>query len=1008
MNKLLWLLTPLTGEEWIRQCLTLYADDLHVGCQFLTVGALDHHLRCMGHLLDCIERLKLQISLQKSYLIFSHTGSNVRHALKGRLCYLQHQAHLLLSRCTGEATALPLKTMGRYLGVIVSYHAFEQQTWLHRKKTAWIAYARLKRWLRHRQIRQTHRVYLWHTCIHTILTYGIFGTGVTVQSLTDYQLTIFQMIRLLIGDHSYMTGNTHQRAIQNQSLPLPLQLLKHGAEKLWLRLQRRALQLDSTDFLQQVDWQHHHDTMRLIDQVHGSMPEVPIDGDALMRTPQANEPPSTAAPAAPVLSSNRAERNSFQVTAQPFWPVLKQIIQEQSWHRLQEHPDIGQCELCQTRCDDLQSLHRHLKAEHDVTVFDWNFARVRQMAMIFYTSETEMFIPQQYNEQTLRLTHRALANHARFQMLLNVVSASQYMREKDEEPLNKKLKQEPVGVDKAAMPPSQQNKALLTLIHHLAKVVLQHDRAIQMDRKQDSFVIFAQVSAEGALPLLTLKAKEWKDMTEKTTTLRTYLLKHLILEIQQRAIKLSQSSQGTQLWDVAVSKGVILQDGSWPFQQWCHTEKKLTKSHRAPLPMSRILKDLQFMVDLLTDNDHVMRFHSLRPQSQCGAVDATAQHARGRSLETLSSAESVHPMGTHGPELEAAQPTSQQTSAAAGTADQHPGDGTQRTRQGEDENQGHIAHQLRVTLRQEVAKLTLGNTGHMCYANNAFTCFLWSALSRRNFTITDWGHQHALFRELLLTPRPQPLNLDAQPWFQGITMNWDDNRGQADSAEFTSMLLQWVAPSFLSCHWQRRLMENDCVRVHDHSDRFQPLTLQLDPSHNTDGIARLTDMLRRWHNDLGMCAGLMHAPEVVCVHVDRFIYEGHGRLRKTDLPVFFGWTVDVPIFVADGLECTWEPYQMTAAFAHQGDAATGHYQALLRTQPSVRHHNADTFWLHCDDDRPPRPCSMLPNQFQEGVTCIWLCRQDAIDLHAWEEDLLSTPPGYAQNPDQLLKLLQQS
>ena len=159
-------------------------------------------------------------------------------------------------------------------------------------------------------------------------------------------------------------------------------------------------------------------------------------------------------------------------------------------------------------------------------------------------------------------------------------------------------------------------------------------------------------------------------------------------------------------------------------------------------------------------------------------------------------------------------------------------------------------------------------------------------------------------------------------------------------------------------------MENDCVRVHDHSDRFQPLTLQLDPSHNTDGIARLTDMLRRWHNDLGMCAGLMHAPEVVCVHVDRFIYEGHGRLRKTDLPVFFGWTVDVPIFVADGLECTWEPYQMTAAFAHQGDAATGHYQALLRTQPSVRHHNADTFCCTVTMTAHPghAPCSQISSK----------------------------------------------
>ncbi|CAL1166069.1 unnamed protein product, partial [Cladocopium goreaui] len=759
----------------------------------------------------------------------------------GRMCYLQNQAHLLLPRRTGEATALPLKTMGRYLGVIVSYHAFEQQTWLHRKKT-----------------------------------------------------------------------------------------------------------------------------------VHHSMPDVPIDGDALMTTPQAPAASSQAAPADPVISGNRAERNSVSC------------------------------------------------AKPDAMTF-----RVRQMAMIFYTSETEMFIPQQYNEQTLRLTHRALENHARFQMLLNVVldrdfshlwhtqqlnvlnncrsilprtapsssklplccshsmddqlmldqsdtellqsfqhlgpllmQASQYMREKDEEPLNKKLKQEPVGADKAAQPHNPQNKALLTLIHHLAKVVLQHDRAIQMDRRQDSFVIFAQVSAEGALPLLTSKAKEWKDMTEKTTTLRTFLLKHLILELQQRAIKLSQSTQGTQLWDVAVTKGVILQDGSWPFQQWCHTEKKLTKSHRAPLPMSRILKDLQFIVELLTDNDHVMRFHSLRPQAN--VVPWMLQiNLREDDLWRLFHQLSQSTLwGLLGLSL---KQHNQQVSKPAQLLDQ-------------------------LTNMQGTP-----NKG----------------LSRDTFTLTDWGRQHDLFRDLLLELRPQPFNLDAQLWFQGITQNWDENRGQADSAEFTSMLLQWVAPSFLSCHWQRRLMENECVRVHDQGDRYQPPTLQLDPSHSTDGIARLTDMLRRWHNDLGMYAGLLQAPEVLCVHVDRFIYEGHGRVRKTDTPVFFGGPIDVPVFTDDGLDCTWERYQMTAAFAHQGDAATGHYQALLRTQPSIRHPDADTYWLHCDDDRPPRPCRMLPHQFQEGVTCIWLCRQDLIDLHAWEEDLLTTPPGHAQNQDQLLKLLQQ-
>ncbi|CAL1134038.1 unnamed protein product, partial [Cladocopium goreaui] len=1135
MNKLLWLLTPLTGEAWIRHCLTLYADDLHVGCQFLTVGELDHHLQCMGHLLDCIERLKLQISLQKSYLIFSHTGSNVRHALKGRMCYLQNQAHLLLPRRTGEATALPLKTMGRYLGVIVSYHAFEQQTWLHRKKTAWIAYARLKRWLRHRQIRQSHRMYLWHTCVHTILVYGIFGTGVTVQSLTDYQLTVFQMIRILIGDHSYMTGHTHQRAIQNQSLPLPLQLLRHGAEKLWLRLQRRALQLDPTDFLQQVDWQHHQDTMHLIDQVHHSMPDVPIDGDALMTTPQAPAASSQAAPADPVTSGNRAERNSFLITTQPFWPTLKQIIRDQTWHQLQENPAIGQylthtcmicgiwnnrcqelhghyrlhhsdvvtgifaksaqltkvlrspspcvlcqrefmhghtctvftqiaalllhcqtsdvdvdrvlrCELCQTRCDDLQSLHRHLKAEHEVTVFDWNVARdsvpgstacshcgkpftsrdglrthiitgkceffdptatnhplnaaekwrtqltlgfldkqhlsahqrlqltlhcqlcgeiyvrsndlnahlqqahgqlwqrsndlvryllqtlissrgcmcnptvnddsrthicpgVRQMAMIFYTSETEMFIPQQYNEQTLRLTHRALENHARFQMLLNVVldrdfshlwhapALLQMFRHwctlcgawfhtaalmthqlthhhdacvwaaqlkfqlvqcmQTEQPQDYQCKFCKLFFNDSTVDPDATTERAEQLQIHFASncpvlqqiaLVLQPLHGRSADARPVGHGAPAVFPTSGTPPDAgepvhagkrrrateqeaqagTRRRRQGRSATQppeqgpahtdpspgqggpatrsghpdgSQTGLLRYLCPsqcgrspptadvegqrveghdgedHHPPHLPAEAPDPGATTEGHQVvsehtGDPTVGRGshqrsdspgrVVAVPTVVPHREEAHQVSSGTAAHEphpeGP-PVHGGAPDRQRSCDALPFTE---------TSSQCGSLDAPDQPARGRPVATVPPAESVHPVGTPGPESQAAQPTGQQTSAVTGSADQHAGDTEQRTRQREVEDQDQIVQQLRASLRREVARMTLGNTGHMCYANSAFTCFLWSGLSRDTFTLTDWGRQHDLFRDLLLELRPQPFNLDAQPGFRAL------------------------------------------------------------------------------------------------------------------------------------------------------------------------------------------------------------------------------------------------
>ena len=190
MDYMLTTLIPLTGDTWITQCMTLYADDIHVGCEFTSSRALDQHLHNIGCLLDVLEQLKLQLSYQKSHVLLSVTGSSSRRALKGRLSQQGSQRQMMIPRADGTKTALPLSSQSKYLGVVMSYHAFEELTWQHRKKSSWLAFHRLKPWLKTSRLDRNKRLYLWRICIHTIMTYGLMATNITVKILHEYQAVV--------------------------------------------------------------------------------------------------------------------------------------------------------------------------------------------------------------------------------------------------------------------------------------------------------------------------------------------------------------------------------------------------------------------------------------------------------------------------------------------------------------------------------------------------------------------------------------------------------------------------------------------------------------------------------------------------------------------------------------------------------------------------------------------------------------------------------------------------
>ena len=155
----------------------------------------------------------------------------------------------------------------------------------------------------------------------------------------------------------------------------------------------------------------------------------------------------------------------------------------------------------------------------------------------------------------------------------------------------------------------------------MATLILQHEKSIQLLHRQDSFIYFCQVSPQGAVPVLTQLAVDWKNLKQQNPdspaipTMRTFLFRGMIKEVHLRVQKMGKSRKGEDLWDKAIQRGILQQDGSWTYQKWNPEEKRLVQAAKSALPMDRLLRQLQHMEELLEDNSHVIRFHSLKAQA---------------------------------------------------------------------------------------------------------------------------------------------------------------------------------------------------------------------------------------------------------------------------------------------------------------------------------------------------------------------------------------------------------
>ena len=333
-----------------------------------------------------------------------------------------------------------------------------------------------------------------------------------------------------------------------------------------------------------------------------------------------------------------------------------------------------------------------------------------------------------------------------------LTAASEYKRAKDEEPQSKKSRLHDAAAGVAE--PMHQAQALPALTKMLIQLALQHERQLQALHRQDSFVFFAQLNKQGCVPLLTQKTQQWKDQLQKATdptqqpkqTLRTFLLHALLTELQGRIVRLSKSKPGEELWDAAVQNGMIHQDGTWPFQKWNRDKQALETSHKQPIPMVRVLKDLE--PDARAADGQRPRGEI--PCSQTAAtgspVAATSSSSSRRLVADSQWLESELPMGHVGPLGEGPHTDPEQT--GTGPADS----ATTTFEQGQRQRQDEEPHQqeppltgTRLALCRSFEQLTMLNPGDICYANSAFLMLFMGPAFQSKLQGDRLGHSSSPF-----------------------------------------------------------------------------------------------------------------------------------------------------------------------------------------------------------------------------------------------------------------------
>ncbi|CAE7211796.1 Pol [Symbiodinium natans] len=240
-------------QEWLQSSCTFFADDLHF-CDVIAQAAdLDSFLQKAGKLFLHLQKFNMLINYKKSAVLMHLKGACTKRWRKHHVFHREGGSFLRIR--VGETIAfLPIKTTHKYLGIILSYQAYEKATVLHRLEQSKAAYHRLRPVLTSKStLNQQERLRVWQVCVLSCLRYGLDSIPLRQGLLKLIQVQCARQIRAITRSPVHLSKESTARLYDRLRIPTELTHLRGIQAKQLPEAQHRQVQRGSF-CLEQMDW----------------------------------------------------------------------------------------------------------------------------------------------------------------------------------------------------------------------------------------------------------------------------------------------------------------------------------------------------------------------------------------------------------------------------------------------------------------------------------------------------------------------------------------------------------------------------------------------------------------------------------------------------------------------------------------------------------------------------------------------------------------------------------
>ena len=237
--------------QWIKDHISIYADDLHIFCLLYNEQDLSDCIYCFEAVIMAIDRMGLKLSPQKSCVLLKGKGPGFL-LWKKRHCVTSKTTQPCLSLRDGSLR-IPIMKKCLYLGAVMSYDDFQKQTVAVRVNAGWNNFRRLQPWLSKRnKVSLRLRLQVMNTCIIPTVCYGIFYTGLTSNCIDTLCKILNVMYRRILGHVPHLQHINTRSVLDANNIPHPLLTLQRLVDQ--AHYSTALTQVPETDIIQQTLW----------------------------------------------------------------------------------------------------------------------------------------------------------------------------------------------------------------------------------------------------------------------------------------------------------------------------------------------------------------------------------------------------------------------------------------------------------------------------------------------------------------------------------------------------------------------------------------------------------------------------------------------------------------------------------------------------------------------------------------------------------------------------------